>query len=51
MLNENNVIKIIGDNMNLILIAPPAAGKGTMPKKTASRHISRLAQAVKNLFK
>ena len=28
-----------------------AAGKGTIHKKTASRHISRLAQAVKNLFK
>lgn len=27
-----------------------AAGKGTMHKKTASRHISRLAQAVKSLF-
>ena len=27
-----------------------AAGKGTMHKKTASRHISRLAQAVKKLF-
>lgn len=27
-----------------------AAGKGTMPKKTASRHVSRLAQAVKKLF-
>lgn len=28
-----------------------AAGKGTVHKKTASRHTSRLAQAVKNLFK
>ena len=27
-----------------------AAGKGTMHKKTASRHISRLAKAVKTLF-
>ena len=27
-----------------------AAGKGTIHKKTASRHISRLAQAVKSLF-
>ena len=27
-----------------------AAGKGTLHKKTASRHISRLAQAVKSLF-
>ncbi len=27
-----------------------AAGKGTVHKKTASRHISRLAQAVKSLF-
>lgn len=27
-----------------------AAGKGTMHKKTASRHISRLAAAVKSLF-
>ncbi len=27
-----------------------AAGKGTMPKKTASRHVSRLAQAIKKLF-
>ena len=27
-----------------------AAGKGTMHKKTASRHISRLAKAVKSLF-
>ena len=28
-----------------------AAGKGTIHKKTASRHVSRLAQALKNLFK
>ncbi len=28
-----------------------AAGKGTMHKKTASRHVSRLAQAIKSLFK
>ena len=28
-----------------------AAGKGTMHKKTASRHVSRLAQAIKVLFK
>jgi len=27
-----------------------AAGKGTIHKKTASRHISRLAVAVKSLF-
>ena len=27
-----------------------AAGKGTIHHKTASRHISRLAQAVKSLF-
>ena len=27
-----------------------AAGKGTMPKKTAARHVSRLAAAVKKLF-
>jgi len=27
-----------------------AAGKGTIHKKTASRHISRLAQAVKKMF-
>ena len=27
-----------------------AAGKGTMHKKTASRHISRLVKAVKSLF-
>jgi len=28
-----------------------AAGKGTVHKKTAARHTSRLAQAVKSLFK